>query len=62
MKSVKYEVYIEPWDSILRDPMKTVPIMWDIHIRQAVCPPEPHWCQEACHFEIVESSNEERRA
>ena len=61
MKSMKHRVYIEVWDSILRDLMKTVPIIWDIHVRQSVCPPEPHWCQEACHIQM-EEDDEERRA
>ena len=55
MKSVKHKVYIEVWDSILRDLMKTVPVMWDIHIRQSVCSSIVHQCREDCIDEIRDS-------
>ena len=55
VESVKHRVYIEVWDSILMDMMKVVPVMWDIHIRQAVCPSRVHQCREDCIDDVRDS-------
>ena len=62
VESVKHKVYIELWDNILRDLMKTVPVMWDIHVRQSICSSRVHQCREDCIDEIRDYSDAKRRA